>query len=93
MPLDQASFHATHGEHPVARAEEITPADSNLDEFTRSLYIGTSGNVAVIMAEEHLEGGTTVITYKNVPAGTILPYRVSQVRSTGTTAADIVALF
>jgi len=31
--------------------------------------------------------------WKNVPSGAILPFRAQYVRATGTTAADILALY
>lgn len=52
----------------------------------RALYVGTGGDLVVSF------GGTTV-TFKAVPGGTVLPIRVSRVRATGSTAADIIALF
>jgi hypothetical protein len=50
----------------------------------RGLYVGTTGDVVV---KCHPTGAT--VTYKNAPAGLILPINVYQVRA-ATTAADIV---
>ena len=72
------------GEHAAA----VTPHDSNdLTETTRALWVGGAGNISVIM-----EGGETV-TFVGVAAGTLLPVRVTRVRSTSTTATDILALW
>ena len=56
------------------------------------LYVGTAGDLNVIIAGT-LGGGQTFspVTFKNVPAGSILPVIVDYV-TTGTTAADLVAL-
>ena len=73
---------------PAIRAAVVTPIDStDLTFVTRSLYVGGAGTVIVDLAES-----STVISFVGVPAGTFLPLRVKRVRSTGTTATNIVAL-
>jgi len=73
---------------PAIRAAAVTPNDStDLSFVTRSLYVGGAGNVSVDLAES----GTAVV-FVGVPAGTFLPIRAKRVRSTGTTATNIVAL-
>lgn len=69
-------------------ASAVTKSDTTvLPGVTQGLYVGTTGNVAVTM----ISGDN--VTFPNVPAGAILPVRVSKVLSTGTTASDIVALY
>ena len=51
---------------------------------TKALYVGTGGDVNVVM-----EGGQTVL-HSNVPSGAILPIRVKQVLSASTSASAIV---
>lgn len=73
---------------PSSNAAAVTPSDSaDLTYVTRELFVGGAGNVAVIMA-----GGQTV-TLTGVLAGSVLPIRVSRVKNTGTTAANITALW
>ena len=69
-------------------ATSVTPHDTNAltDGICKALYVGVSGDVSVIMAQ-----GTTV-TFKNVPVG-VFPLRVTHVRSTATTATEIIALY
>lgn len=67
-------------------ATAVTPSDATIFEVCRGLYVGTGGNLAVRMAD-----GET-ITFTNVLAG-IFPIQVDQVRSTGTTATGIIALY
>lgn len=69
---------------PQPDAFAVTPSDVTTQP-ANALYVGTTGNVAVVT-----EAGTTV-TFSNVPVG-ILPIRVIQVLSTGTTASNIVGL-
>lgn len=74
---------------PARSAAAVTPSDgTDMSFVTRGLYIGTAGDVTVIMADTG-----TAILFKAVPAGTVLPIMVSRVKSTGTTASDIVALY
>lgn len=68
------------------RAAAVTPSDTT-EIFAVALYVGTTGNLAVVT-----EGGDTV-TFVGCPAGLIIPVRVKQVKSTNTTATDIVRLW
>jgi len=61
------------------------------------LYVGTAGDVAVILTGKFgTEGQYPIILdrviFKNVPAGSILPVIVDFIVATGTTASDFVAL-
>lgn len=71
---------------PAHTARAVTASDATEIEVTRALYIGTTGNVAVRMANGD------IVTFTAVPVG-ILPIQVDQVRSTNTTASDIIALY
>jgi len=90
MPdLDRSTITATTATSPAIDAAEITPDDSNdLVSFTRAIYVGTTGDLSVVMA-----GAGNVVTHKNVPAGEILPIAVSRINATLTTASDIVIWF
>jgi len=75
-------------ESPAREAAEIMPDDiTDLGHTSRSLYIGTPGDIAV-----HMVGETSVIVFKAVATG-VLPIRVDRVLATGTTAGDLVALW
>jgi hypothetical protein len=56
----------------------------------RALYVGTGGNLTVVMASDPT---ATPILFMSVPAGTTLPISVSYVMATGTVAAAILALY
>lgn len=88
--VNQTNFSASGSTSPTAHAEAITPADTDLDDFTRSIYVGGTGDLAVRMAGA--EGDVDVV-FKAVPAGTILDIRVKQIRTTLTTATLIVAMW
>lgn len=87
MPLPISNHAETATDIPAPFALAITPADSDLANVTRQIYVGGAGDLAVTM----LGGG--VVIFPDVLAGTILRIRVSQIRSTDTTATNIVAMW
>ena len=85
-------YFASHGDTPSApstRALGITPHDVNaLADIPKALFVGTGGSLVMRGVN-----GTADQTWKNVPSGSILPFRAQYVRATGTSAADILALY
>lgn len=77
-------------ETPGTDAFAITPSADLLPWATRALYVGGAGDLEVMMVS--YENANTVVTFKNVPAGSLLPIRVQAVL-TGTTATDIVGIY
>lgn len=73
-------------ESPSGNAAAVTPGATELANTARALYVGTEGNVVVTM----LSGDD--VTFASVPAGMILPIRVTHVLA-GTTASNIVAIW
>jgi hypothetical protein len=75
---------------PASIGVVVTPSDTvniSADNFRcRGLYVGTGGDLAVLM-----DNGS--VTLANVPTGSVLPVRTKRVLLTGTTATDIVAFF
>lgn len=67
-------------------AVAVTPHDSNTIQTTRALYVGGSGDISVRMAS-----GASVL-FKGVPVG-VFPIQVDMVKSTSTTATNMVALY
>lgn len=69
----------------------ITPHDSNaLARVPRALFIGTGGNLSLVESDDPT---ATPVLFKNIPNGYTLNVQPSIVRTTNTTAADIVALY
>lgn len=69
-------------------ASAVTPSDATVFESsTRGVYIGGTGDIAVVME------GSGSVTFVSVLSGSILPIRCTQILATGTTATAIVALF
>jgi hypothetical protein len=58
----------------------------------RALYVGTTGNISVVMVNDNHKSSPSTVLFSNVPVG-IFPIQVVQVKNTDTTASDIVALF
>jgi len=67
-----------------ADAYAVTPSDTVSNPGV-ALYVGGAGNVAVTTQKGH------VVTFQNVPAGSILPINFGLVMATNTTATDLVA--
>lgn len=69
------------------KAGAIIPSEDNdLATATRSIYVGTSGDIKV----EMISGD--IVTFKNAVSGSVLPIRVKKVFAADTTATDLVAL-
>ena len=57
------------------------------DQRGAVLYVGGAGNVAVVTA------AGSEVTFSAVPAGSFLPVHIKQVKTTGTNATEILALW
>jgi hypothetical protein len=69
--------------------QDITnPAGDGALYYAKALYIGVTGNVAVILAGDDVGNP---VTFQNHPVG-YMPVQVRRVMNTNTTASDIVAL-
>jgi len=66
----------------------VTPSDATDLTGARALYVGGTGDVAV----RCIFTSTSTVTFVAVPAGTILPLRVTRVMA-ATTATSIVAIY
>ena len=85
---DDFSTYKAALDSPYEHAAAVTPNDSvDLANATRGIFVGGAGNLAVITL-----GGETV-TLTGVTAGSMLRLRVSRIKSTGTTATNIMALW
>jgi hypothetical protein len=70
----------------ASMAIAITPADADLVQHVRALYVGTSGalRVTTVMGND--------VTFANLAAGSILPVSVKRVWTTNTTASNVIGL-
>ena len=86
MP-DRFASHAAGLEGPVQHGFAVVPNDNAaLPETTRALYVGSAGDMHVVLASG------AVLTFANIPSGTVLPVRVAEVKASGTTAGAILGL-
>jgi hypothetical protein len=84
MPVDSGNHDL-----PAEHAAVVTPSNSeDLAAWTRAIYVGGAGNITLDTV-----GGESSVLFSAIPAGTILPVRARRIRSTGTTATLIVALW
>lgn len=71
---------------PARTAVAVTKSDATVySPPLRALYVGTTGDVAVVLADD-----SAPVTLTSIPAGSILPIQVKQVKSTGTSAGGFV---
>lgn len=75
--------------NPATRAFDVTASDTVdfSQGLSRALYVGTGGDVAVVMVS-----GNAVV-FRNVQAGSVLPVQAKRVNATGTTASNILGLY
>lgn len=66
-------------------AISVGGGDQVLSVCSRWVYIGTTGNLVVRLADD-----TADITLSNLPAGVMLPLAVAIVRQTGSTAVGVL---
>lgn len=78
------SYRRAVGAQPVGG---VTPADAVLAEASDAIRIGGAGDIVVRFAGDAADTTLTVV------AGELLPISVTAVRSAGTTATGIVALY
>lgn len=75
-------------ESPLSRSFAIDPASAEtLPRTTRAIYIGGSGNAVVRFAGDGADR-----TLNGLVAGTVMPFRLTAVRNSGTTATGLVGL-
>ena len=89
-------------QQPARLAVAVTPSDTrdvtnaggdNAPVYAKALYIGVSGDVAVVAARDNSNGGAgTPVTFKNVAVGWFL-VQVRRVMASNTTATYIVGLY
>lgn len=78
------------GYFTATNALAVTPHDTNAlaRGKTAALFVGGAGAITCRFSGE---GSDTVMT--GVAAGSVLPIEVTHIRSTGTTATNMVALY
>jgi hypothetical protein len=86
--MDEFAAHSDSIASPSRNCFAIVPHDTAvLTLFPKAVYVGGTGDIVV-----RTIAGAADVTFRAVPAGTILPIRVGFVRATGTTATGIVGL-
>jgi hypothetical protein len=84
---DYARF-ATGLDTPYRHAAAITPSDTvDLTNVSRAIYVGGAGNIVLIT-----QAGETV-TITGATVGSVYRIMASRIKSTSTTATNLVALW
>lgn len=87
---DEFSNYQAGLDSPASNAFDAYALKSDtvdLTTFTRAIYTGSGGNIKVDMV------GSGTVTFVSVPAGAVLPIRISRLYSTGTAATDVIGLY
>lgn len=88
MPLDTFGTVLDSLIAPARNCFAITPQDDVLlSVVPKAIYVGTGGKLSVRAVDS-----TSDVTFNNVPSGSILDVRVTAIRATGTTAANLIGL-
>jgi len=83
------TYQFDYDNSPALKGFAVTKHDTNeLPYVTRALFVGVGGDVSVILRDDE-----TAVLLKNVPSGAMLPLRVKQVKSTDTTATNMIGLY
>ena len=73
---------------PTREAFAIAPNDTaEFPRATKAPYVATDGNIVLRAVESESD-----VVLRNVVAGSVLAIRLREVRTTGTTAANLVGL-
>ncbi|WP_020471472.1 spike base protein, RCAP_Rcc01079 family [Zavarzinella formosa] len=79
---------ATGLDSPYRHAAAVTPSDTvDLTNVTRAVYVGGAGNIVYITEQNE------TVTLTGVTVGTVYRICASRIKSTSTTATNIVALW
>ena len=84
---EQDAYKTADSTYAVVSGVVVTPSDTAVFKHTRGLWVGSGGNITLTM----MDGAN--IPLVGVLGGTLLPFQCTAVRSTGTTASNIVALY
>lgn len=87
MPIAYSKSNVKPAAGPAGSAATVTPNDATAIPETMALWVGGAGDLAL----RFIDGSE--VTIAGVAAGTVLPFRVDLVKTTGTTATSIVALY
>lgn len=84
---DKFATHADDAIAPSCAPYALVPSDTApLPLIPKSIFIGTGGDVTLRGKDSAAD-----VTYKNLPDASSIAVRAMYVRSTGTTASDMIA--
>ena len=70
----------------ITKSDTISISYNGKPATTKGIYVGTTGNITAI------DVNGNAVLFKNCVQGTVVPIQTVRVNSTGTSAADLVAL-
>lgn len=89
MPVGKAPYRSADATVSGHRFAAITPSDTVDIEVTRGVYVGVTGNVVLIGAEN---ADAETVTMVAAAVGEH-PWQVRRILASGTTAANLIAIY
>lgn len=84
---DRFESNSTGLTSPSIHGFSVTPSDSSdLPELARAIYVGRGGSLTLTFPSG------AIVTFENLPDGSLLPVRAARVMATNTTAEALVGL-
>lgn len=85
---DRFAVYSPSLDSPMENGFAVTPTDTTpLPMYTRKVWVGGAGAINCIFV-----GDTANTLISGITAGTLLPFRLKVIHSTGTTATLIIGL-
>ena len=84
---------AYHDMGSATKLVAITKSNSTVyTEAIRAIWVGGTGNVAVVAPDDYHAGNVAGVVLVAVPDGTLLPVAAAMILETGTSATNLVGL-
>lgn len=89
--VDNFADYTSGLDSPYTKGEAVTKSDAtdgsgDFTNVSRAIWVGGTGTMIAIMPDD------SELTFTSIPAGTLLKIRAKRVKSTSTTATNMVAL-
>lgn len=89
MSMDEFNAAVDTAGAAARGATPVVPSDDQpFAALPKAIYVGTGGDIVMRGPKDD-----AAVTWRNIPDGALIPFRARQIMATGTTAADMLALY